>query len=60
MKTKNTKKKGATQKEEQVRPKKQSKKSSDVQIRDGEKRLYLRNETDEQDSDGSANAFEGK
>ena len=28
--------------------------------KDGEKNNYKRNETDEQDSDGSANAFEGK
>ena len=33
---------------------------ADVRNKDGEKRTYRKGEIDEQDSDGSANAFEGK
>ena len=35
-------------------------KVADLQNKDGEKRVYREKETDEQDSDGSANAFEDK
>ncbi len=38
----------------------QQKKTADVDNKDGEKRNYQKKETDEQDSDGSANAFEDK
>ena len=33
---------------------------ADTHNNDGEKRIYKNGETDEQDSDGSANAFDGK
>lgn len=33
---------------------------ADIDNKDGEKRIYRKDETDEQDSDGSANAFEEK
>ena len=36
------------------------KKIADLENKDGEKRIYKKNETDEQDSDGSANAFDDK
>jgi hypothetical protein len=48
-------------KDENIKPKtKQQKDIADIDNKDGEKRIYKKNETDEQDSDGSANAFEGK
>lgn len=47
--------------EETINPKtKEQKKIADVENKDGEKRVYKKNETDEQDSDGSANAFDEK
>ena len=36
------------------------KKIADLENKDGEKRIYKKDETDEQDSDGSANAFDDK
>jgi hypothetical protein len=33
---------------------------SDVNNKDGEKRIYRKDDTDDQDSDGSASAFEDK
>ena len=48
-------------KDETIHPKSgNEKKTADVDNKDGEKRTYRKNETDEQDSDGSANAFEDK
>jgi hypothetical protein len=48
-------------KDETIKPQtKEEKKIADFDNKDGEKRLYKKNETDEQDSDGSANAFEDK
>ena len=48
-------------KDETIIPKtKQQRKVADVDNKDGEKRIYKKKETDEQDSDGSANAFEDK
>ena len=48
-------------KDETIHPKtKQQKKVADAGNKDGEKRIYKKNETDEQDSDGSANAFDDK
>lgn len=38
----------------------EEKKIADLENKDGEKRIYKKNETDEQDSDGSANAFDDK
>lgn len=38
----------------------QEERVADIDNKDGEKRIYKRNESDEQDSDGSANAFKGK
>ena len=38
----------------------EEKKIADLDNKDGEKRVYKKNETDEQDSDGSANAFDDK
>jgi hypothetical protein len=38
----------------------QQKKTADIYNKDGEKRIYRKNGTDEQDSDGSAGAFENK
>lgn len=38
----------------------EEKKIADLENKDGEKRTYKKNETDEQDSDGSANAFDDK
>jgi len=35
-------------------------KIADIDNKDGEKRIYKKNEIDEQDSSGSANAFNGK
>lgn len=47
--------------EEIIKPEtEEEKKIADVNNKDGEKRIYKKNETDEQDSDGSANAFEDK
>lgn len=47
--------------DETITPKTDSdKKTADLENKDGEKRIYKKDETDEQDSDGSANAFEGK
>jgi hypothetical protein len=48
-------------KDETIKPKTDNeKKIADLDNKDGEKRLYKKNEIDEQHSDGSANAFEGK
>ena len=48
-----------TAKEEIIKPKtEQEKKIADLDNKDGEKRIYKK--PDEQDSDGSANAFDGK
>ena len=48
-------------KDETINPKtNQQKNIADMDNKDGEKRIYKRNEKDEQDSDGSANAFDGK
>ena len=50
-----------TAKDEIITPKtKEEKKIADLDNKDGEKRNYKKDESDEQDSDGSANAFEGK
>jgi hypothetical protein len=38
----------------------QEKKVADIDNKDGEKRIYRKDQGDEQDSDGSANAFEEK
>lgn len=47
--------------DETVNPKtKEQKQVADLENKDGEKRIYKKNETDEQDSDGSANAFDDK
>lgn len=48
-------------KDETINPKtKEQRKVADIENKDGEKRIYKKNETDEQDSDGSASAFENK
>ena len=48
-------------KEEIIKPETdEEKKIADIDNKDGEKRVYKKNETDEQDSDGSANAFDEK
>ena len=48
-------------KDKTINPKtKDEKKIADLDNKDGEKRIYNKNETDEQDSDGSANAFDDK
>lgn len=48
-------------KDEIINPKtEEEKKIADLDNKDGEKRIYKKNETDEQDSDGSANAFDNK
>ena len=48
-------------KDETIKPATENeKKTADLDNKDGEKRVYKKNETDEQDSDGSANAFEEK
>jgi len=48
-------------KDETINPKNdEDKKTADLENKDGEKRIYQRNKTDEQDSDGSANAFDDK
>jgi len=48
-------------KDETIKPEtEEEKKIADISNKDGEKRIYKKGETDEQDSDGSANAFEGK
>ena len=48
-------------KDETIMPKtKSQKKVADIDNKDGEKRIYRKDETDEQDSDGSANAFDDK
>ncbi len=50
-----------TAKEEIIKPEtEEEKKIADLDNKDGEKRTYKRNNIDEQDSDGSANAFDGK
>jgi hypothetical protein len=47
--------------EEIIKPEtEEEKKTADLDNKDGEKRSYKKNETDEQDSDGSANAFDDK
>ena len=47
--------------EEIINPKtEEEKKIADLENKDGEKRIYKKKETDEQDSDGSANAFDDK
>lgn len=48
-------------KDETIKPETRIEKDvADLDNKDGEKRIYKRSETDEQDSDGSANAFEDK
>ena len=48
-------------KDETINPQtKQQREIADVHNKDGEKRIYKKDETDEQDSDGSANAFDEK
>jgi hypothetical protein len=48
-------------KEEIIRPRsRRQKETADTGNKDGEKRSYRRPEIDEQESDGSANAFEDK
>jgi len=48
-------------KEEIIRPRsRRQKETADTDNKDGEKRSYHRHEIDEQESDGSANAFEDK
>lgn len=49
-------------KDETINPKtKTEKEIADIDNKDGEKRIYKKSDADdEQDSDGSANAFEGK
>ena len=48
-------------KDETINPKtKDEEKIADLENKDGEKRTYKKNETDEQASDGSANAFDDK
>ena len=48
-------------KDETINPKTtEEKKTADLKNKDGEKRVYKKSETDEQDSDGSANAFDDK
>ena len=50
-----------TANDETINPKtSQQKDIAGIDNKDGEKRIYRKNEVDEQDSDGSANAFEGK
>ena len=50
-----------TAKEQIIKPEtEEEKKIADIGNKDGEKRTYKKNETDEQDSDGSANAFDNK
>ncbi len=47
--------------DEAINPKtNQQKDIADLDNKDGEKRIYKKNEMDEQVSNGSANAFEGK
>ena len=48
-------------KDETIKPKtSEQRRVADTGNKDGEKRIYRKGETDEQDSDGSANAFEDK
>lgn len=48
-------------KDETIKPEtEEHKKTADIYNKDGEKRIYKKNESDEQDSNGSANAFEEK
>ncbi len=48
-------------KDETIRPRTPNEeKVADIRNKDEEKRIYPKGEIDEQDSDGSANAFEGK
>jgi hypothetical protein len=50
-----------TAKEEIINPQtEKEKKIADIANKDGEKRTYKKNATDEQDSDGSAHAFDDK
>jgi hypothetical protein len=50
-----------TAKDEIINPKaEEDKQIADLENKDGEKRIYKKNETDKQDSDGSANAFDDK
>ncbi len=50
-----------TANDETINPKtSQQKDIADMDNKDGEKRIYKKNKTDEQDSNGTANAFEGK
>ena len=50
-----------TAKDEIIKPQtEEEKKIADLDNKDGEKRIYKKEETDEQDSDGSANAFDDK
>ena len=47
--------------DETINPKTEAdKKTADLENKDGEKRIYKKDKTDEQDSDGSANAFDDK
>ena len=48
-------------KDETIKPENENdEKTSDIENKDGEKRVYKKDETNEQDSDGSANAFDDK
>jgi len=48
-------------KDEIIKPEtEEEKKIADLDNKDGEKRIYKKKETDEQDSEGSANAFDDK
>ena len=50
-----------TAKDEIIKPEtEEEKKIADLDNKDGEKRIYKKGKTDEQDSDGSANAFDDK
>ena len=52
---------GGPAKDETIKPKtKQQEETADIENKDGEKRIYRKDETDEQDSDGSASAFDEK
>ena len=48
-------------KDETIKPQTEDEmKIADIDNKDGEKRIYKKSETDEQDSDGSANAFDDR
>lgn len=48
-------------KDETIKPRTENdKKTADIDNKDGEKRIYKKTEADEQDSDGSTNAFDDK